>query len=299
MPLLPCSIAFIGTGIMGSSMARHLIMNGHPLHVHNRTREKAEALLERGATWHDTPESAANAADVVITMLGLPSDVEQVYFGKTAGGGVIAAAKSGSLLIDMTTSSPRLAERISSVARERNIEALDAPVSGGDVGARNKSLVIMVGGEDEAFHGGEPLLQQMGQSVTRLGPAGSGQRCKLSNQIAVAIGMVAWCEALAVAKASNLDPSAVQDVIRGGAAGSWGLTNLAPRALKEDFEPGFLVRHLVKDIRLAQEEADLHGLHLPGLEVAQKLYELLEKLGYGEAGTQVLFHHYETNRGAG
>ena len=274
-------------------------MNGHPLHVHNRTREKAEALLERGATWHDTPESAANAADVVITMLGLPSDVEQVYFGKTAGGGVIAAAKSGSLLIDMTTSSPRLAERISSVARERNIEALDAPVSGGDVGARNKSLVVMVGGEDEAFHRGEPLLQQMGQSVTRLGPAGSGQRCKLSNQIAVAIGMVAWCEALAVAKASNLDPSVVQNVIRGGAAGSWGLTNLAPRALNEDFEPGFLVRHLVKDIRLAQEEADLHGLHLPGLEVAQKLYELLEKLGYGEAGTQVLFHHYETNRGAG
>ena len=299
MPLLPRSIAFIGTGIMGSSMAGHLIMNGHPLHVHNRTREKAEALLERGATWHDTPESAANTADVVITMLGLPSDVEQVYFGKTAGGGVIAAAKSGSLLIDMTTSSPRLAERISSVARERNIEALDAPVSGGDVGARNKSLVIMVGGEDEAFHRGEPLLQQMGQSVTRLGPAGSGQRCKLSNQIAVAIGMVAWCEALAVAKASNLDPSAVQDVIRGGAAGSWGLTNLAPRALNEDFKPGFLVRHLVKDIRLAQEEADIHGLRLPGLEVAQKVYELVEKLGYGEAGTQVLFHHYETNRGVG
>ena len=299
MPLLPRSIAFIGTGIMGSRMAGHLIMNGHPLHVHNRTREKAEALLERGATWHDTPESAANAADVVITMLGLPSDVEQVYFGKTAGGGVIAAAKSGSLLIDMTTSSPRLAERISSVAREQNIEALDAPVSGGDVGARNKSLVIMVGGEDEAFHRGEPLLQQMGQSVTRLGPAGSGQRCKLSNQIAVAIGMVAWCEALAVAKASNLDPSAVQDVIRGGAAGSWGLTNLAPRALNEDFKPGFLVRHLVKDIRLAQEEADLHGLRLPGLEVAQKLYELVEKLGYGEAGTQVLFHHYETNIGVG
>ena len=274
-------------------------MNGHPLHVHNRTREKAEALLERGATWHDTPESAANAADVVITMLGLPSDVEQVYFGKTAGGGVIAAAKSGSLLIDMTTSSPRLAERISSVAREQNIEALDAPVSGGDVGARNKSLVVMVGGEDEAFYRGEPLLEQMGQLVTRLGPAGSGQRCKLSNQIAVAIGMVAWCEALAVAKASNLDPSVVQNVIRGGAAGSWGLTNLAPRALNEDFKPGFLVRHLVKDIRLAQEEADLHGLRLPGLEVAQKLYELVEKLGYGEAGTQVLFHHYETNRGVG
>ena len=230
-------------------------------------------------------------------MLGLPTDVEQVYFGRTGAGGVLAASKPGSLLIDMTTSSPRLAERISRAAEERGIEALDAPVSGGDVGARDASLVIMVGGRQEAFDRAVPLFEQLGKSITLLGPAGNGQRCKLVNQIAVAVGMVAWCEALAVAKAARLDPSMVQGVIGGGAAGSWGLSNLAPRALSADFQPGFLVRHLVKDICLAQEEADSHGVHLPGLEVARRLYEILKEAGYGEAGTQVLFHHYDTNRG--
>jgi 3-hydroxyisobutyrate dehydrogenase len=278
-------------------MAEHLITNGHPLHVHNRTREKAKLLLEQGAVWHGTPESAAAASDTVITMLGLPADVEQVYFGQEGVGGILAAAKPGSLLIDMTTSSPHLAERISRAAEERGIEALDAPVSGGDVGARDASLVIMVGGRQEAFDRAVPLFEQLGKSITLLGPAGNGQRCKLVNQIAVAVGMVAWCEALAVAKAAGLDPSVAQGVISGGAAGSWGLTNLAPRALSADFKPGFLVRHLVKDICLAQEEADSHGVYLPGLEVARRLYEILKEAGYGEAGTQVLFHHYHTNRG--
>ena len=293
----PFAVTFIGTGIMGSRMAVNLIANGHPLHVHNRTREKAEVLLKKGAVWHDTPESAAAAGDTVITMLGLPSDVEQVYFGLTGAGGVLAASKPGSLLIDMTTSSPRLAERISRAAEERGIETLDAPVSGGDVGARDASLVIMVGGRQQAFDRAVPLFEQLGKSITLLGPAGDGQRCKLVNQIAVAVGMVSWCEALAVAKAAGLDPSMVQGVIGGGAAGSWGLTNLAPRALSEKFKPGFLVRHLVKDIRLAQAEADCHGVHLAGLEVARRLYDLLEEAGYGEAGTQVLFQHYDTNRG--
>lgn len=297
MSPVPSAVTFIGTGIMGSRMAEHLIANGHPLHVHNRTRKKAEALLKKGAVWHDTPESAAAASDTVITMLGLPSDVEQVYFGRTVAEGVLAASKPGSLLIDMTTSSPRLAERISVAAEERGIEALDAPVSGGDVGARDASLVIMVGGRQEAFDRAVPLFEQLGKSITLLGPAGNGHRCKLVNQIAVAVGMVAWCEALAVAKTARLDPSMVQAVIGGGAAGSWGLTNLAPRALGADFNPGFLVRHLVKDICLAKEEADSHGVHLPGLEVARRLYEKLKEAGYSEAGTQVLFHHYDTNRG--
>ena len=296
MSLVPSPVTFIGTGIMGSRMAEHLIANGHPLHVHNRTRQKAEALLKKGAVWHDTPESAAAASDRVITMLGLPSDVEQVYFGQEGVRGILAAAKPGSLLIDMTTSSPRLAERISQAAEERGMESLDAPVSGGDVGARNASLVVMVGGRQEAFDRGVPLLNQLGKSITLLGPAGSGQQCKLVNQIAVAVGMVAWCEALAVAKAAGLDPSMVQAVIGGGAAGSWGLTNLAPRALGADFNPGFLVRHLVKDICLAHKEADIHGVRLPGLEVAWRLYEILKEAGYSEAGTQVLFHHYDTNR---
>ena len=289
------AVTFIGTGIMGSRMAEHLIANGHSLHVHNRTRKKAEVLLKKGAVWHDTPESAAAASDTVITMLGLPSDVEQVYFGQAGAGGVLAASKPGSLLIDMTTSSPRLAERISHAAEERGIATLDAPVSGGDVGAREASLVIMVGGRQEAFDRAVPLFEQLGQSITLLGPAGNGQRCKLVNQIAVAVGMVAWCEALAVAKAAGLDPSVAQGVISGGAAGSWGLSNLAPRALNEDFKPGFLVRHLVKDILLAREEADRYGVCLPGLEVAWKLYGSLEKTGFGEEGTQVLFRSYDTN----
>ena len=289
------AVTFIGTGIMGSRMAEHLIANGHSLHVHNRTREKAEVLLKKGAVWHDTPESAAAASDTVITMLGLPSDVEQVYFGQAGAEGVLAASKPGSLLIDMTTSSPRLAERISHAAEERGIATLDAPVSGGDVGAREASLVIMVGGRQEAFDRAVPLFEQLGKSITLLGPAGNGQRCKLVNQIAVAVGMVAWCEALAVAKAAGLDPSVAQGVISGGAAGSWGLSNLAPRALNEDFKPGFLVRHLVKDILLAREEADRYGVCLPGLEVAWKLYGSLETTGFGEEGTQVLFPSYDTN----
>ena len=289
------AVTFIGTGIMGSRMAEHLIANGHSLHVHNRTRKKAEVLLKKGAVWHDTPESAAAASDTVITMLGLPSDVEQVYFGQAGAEGVLAASKPGSLLIDMTTSSPRLAERISHAAEERGIATLDAPVSGGDVGAREASLVIMVGGRQEAFDRAVPLFEQLGKSITLLGPAGNGQRCKLVNQIAVAVGMVAWCEALAVAKAAGLDPSVAQGVTSGGAAGSWGLSNLAPRALNEDFKPGFLVRHLVKDILLAREEADRYGVCLPGLEVAWKLYGSLEKTGFGEEGTQVLFRSYDTN----
>ena len=285
-------VTFIGTGIMGGSMAGHLLAAGHPLHVHSRTRAKTELLLARGAIWHDTPASAAADSQVVFTMLGLPSDVEQVYFGTDASPGIIATAAPGSLLIDMTTSSPQLAERIAAAAAARGLAAVDAPVSGGDVGARNAQLVIMAGGDQPAFERARPLLELLGKSVTRLGPAGSGQRCKLANQVAVAVGMVAWCEALAVARAGGLDAAAVQQVISGGAAGSWGLTNLAPRALAGDFAPGFLVRHLVKDIHLARQEAEVTGLELPGLAVAERLYGLLEATGNGDEGTQALLRQY-------
>jgi 3-hydroxyisobutyrate dehydrogenase len=285
-------VTFIGTGIMGGSMAGHLLAAGHPLHVHSRTRAKAEPLLARGATWHDTPASAAADGQVVITMLGLPSDVEQVYFGTDGSSGIIATAAPGSLLIDMTTSSPQLAERIAAAAAARGLAAVDAPVSGGDVGARNAQLVIMAGGDQPAFERARPLLELLGKSVTRLGAAGSGQRCKLANQVAVAVGMVAWCEALAVARAGGLDAAAVQQVISGGAAGSWGLTNLAPRALAGDFAPGFLVRHLVKDIHLARQEAEVTGLELPGLAVAERLYGVLEATGNGDEGTQALLRQY-------
>lgn len=286
-------ISFIGTGIMGGSMAGHLLAAGHPLHVHSRTRAKAEHLLSRGAIWHDTPAAAAAAGQVVFTMLGLPSDVEQVYFGTDGSPGIIAAAAPGSLLIDMTTSSPVLAERIATAAAARGLAAVDAPVSGGDVGARNAALVVMVGGDESACDRVRPLLELLGKSVTRLGAAGSGQRCKLANQVAVAVGMVAWCEALAMAQAGGLDASTVQQVISGGAAGSWGLTNLAPRALVGDFAPGFLVRHLVKDIRLAREEAAATGRAFPGLAVAERLYEALEAAGSGDEGTQVLLRSYD------
>ena len=286
-------IAFIGTGIMGGSMAGHLLAAGHPLHVHSRTRAKAEPLLARGAIWHETPESAAAAGQVIFTMLGLPSDVEQVYFGADGSPGIIAAASPGSLLIDMTTSSPALAERIATAAVVRGLAAVDAPVSGGDVGARNAALVIMVGGDESACDRVRPLLELLGKSVTRLGAAGSGQRCKLANQVALAVGMVAWCEALVIARAGGLDATTVQQVISGGAAGSWGLTNLAPRALAGDFAPGFLVRHLVKDIRLAREEAVATGLELPGLAVAERLYEALQATGDGDEGTQVLLRSYD------
>jgi 3-hydroxyisobutyrate dehydrogenase len=285
-------VTFIGTGIMGGSMAGHLLAAGHRLHVHSRTRAKAEPLLARGATWHDTPASAAADGQVVVTMLGLPSDVEQVYFGTDGSSGIIATAAPGSLLIDMTTSSPQLAERIAAAAAARGLAAVDAPVSGGDVGARNAQLVIMAGGDQPAFERARPLLELLGKSVTRLGAAGSGQRCKLANQVAVAVGMVAWCEALAVARAGGLDAAAVQQVISGGAAGSWGLTNLAPRALAGDFAPGFLVRHLVKDIHLARQEAEVTGLELPGLAVAERLYGVLEATGNGDEGTQALLRQY-------
>jgi 3-hydroxyisobutyrate dehydrogenase len=290
------SIGFIGTGIMGASMAGHLLASGHLLHIFNRTRSKAERLVARGATWHDTPAAVAAAADVVITMLGEPADVEEVYFGgggqTPIGEGLVAAARPGCLLIDMTTSSPALAARIAAAATARGLAALDAPVSGGDLGARNASLVIMVGGDPKAFARARPLFDLLGRSATLLGPAGSGQRCKLANQVAVAVGMVAWCEALAHARAGGLDAAAVQQVIAGGAAGSWALTNLAPRALAGDFAPGFLVRHILKDIRLAREAAAEGDVSFPGLAVAERLYQEIADTGHGDEGTQALWKHY-------
>ncbi|NBW95591.1 MAG: NAD(P)-dependent oxidoreductase [Planctomycetia bacterium] len=287
------AIGFIGTGVMGGSMAGHLLAAGHELHVCNRTRAKAQPLVDRGATWHDTPGGVAATADVVITMVGLPSDVEEVYFGGTqavpSGRGIIDRARTGALLVDMTTSSPALAERIAAVSAARGLATLDAPVTGGDVGARDAALVIMAGGTAADFERSRPILALMGKSVTLMGPAGAGQRCKLANQVAVAIGMVAWCEALAHAKAGGLDPAVVQRVIAGGAAGSWGLSNLAPRALAGNFAPGFMVRHLLKDLAIARDCAAGAGLDLPGLAVAERLYQTAADHGWADEGTQVLY----------
>jgi 3-hydroxyisobutyrate dehydrogenase len=276
---------------MGRSMAGHLMAAGHPLHVFNRTRDKAKALVDSGASWHDSAGSAAAEAEIVITMLGFPHDVEETYLGK---GGVIERARKGALLVDMTTSSPLLARRISEAAAPRGLAALDAPVSGGDIGAREGRLVIMVGGDAAAFEKAQPVFAVIGKNIALQGPAGSGQHCKMANQIACAVGMVAWVEALAYAKRAGLDPSKVHGSISGGAAGSWALTNLGPRALSGDFAPGFYVKHIRKDIGIAVAAADEMGLELPGLDCARRLYDQVASKGWEEFGTQVLYRLYTT-----
>jgi len=285
----PLSIAFIGLGVMGRSMAGHLLRAGHRLHVHNRTPAKAAELLAAGAMWHDSAGSAAAAADAVITMLGFPSDVEASYLG---AGGIVERARPGALLIDMTTSSPVLARRIAAAATARGLAALDAPVSGGDLGAREARLVIMVGGEEAAFARAQPLFELMGKNIARHGAAGAGQHCKMANQIAVAVGMVAWVEALAYARRAGLDPAAVHASISGGAAGSWALTNLAPRALAGNYAPGFYVKHILKDMRIALDSAAELQLDLPGLAVARRLYDEVAARGLDECGTQALYQLY-------
>jgi 3-hydroxyisobutyrate dehydrogenase len=288
MPEKP-AIAFIGTGVMGRSMAGHLLKAGHPLHVFNRTREKAQALLDSGATWHDSAGSAAAAAEIVITMLGFPRDVEETYL---APGGIVERARKGALLVDMTTSSPALARRISAAASERGLEALDAPVSGGDIGAREARLVIMAGGGEATFERARPVLSLMGGNVSYHGPSGAGQHCKMANQIAVAVGMIAWCEALAYALRAGLDPAKVHASISGGAAGSWSMTNLAPRALAGNYAPGFYVKHIRKDIGIAIASAQEMGTEVPGLDCARALYDRVAAKGWEEMGTQVLYRLY-------
>ena len=274
---------------MGRSMAGHLRAAGHELHVFNRTRAKTQALVELGARWHDSAGSAAAAAEVVITMLGFPQDVESTYLGP---GGIIERARDGALLIDMTTSSPVLARRIEAAGLSRGLDVLDAPVSGGDIGAREARLVIMVGGREAAFERARPVLSVMGKNIALQGGAGSGQHCKMANQIACAVGMISWCEALAYAKRAGLDPAKVHGSISGGAAGSWAMTNLGPRALSGDFAPGFYVKHIRKDIGIAVASAAEMGLELPGLECARKLYDQVASRGWEEFGTQILYKLY-------
>ncbi len=284
------SIAFIGTGVMGRSMAGHLLQAGHTLHVFNRTKPKAQTLLEAGAHWHPTAGEAAAQADFVFTIVGFPTDVEETYFGTD---GVLAHARRGSVLVDMTTSSPLLAQRIATAASERGLSALDAPVSGGDIGAKEARLVIMAGGEVEAFNRVKPLLELMGKNIVRHGGPGAGQHCKLANQISIASIMMSWCEALTYAQKAGLDPVRVIESIGGGAAASWSLNHLAPRALKGDFAPGFYVKHFLKDMRLALESAESLQLDLPGLTQAKKLYEEVARRGWEESGTQVLLKLYQ------
>ena len=284
------TVGFIGIGVMGRSMAGHLLEAGYSVHVYNRTQAKAQDLVARGAQWQSSPGKVAAAADVIITIVGFPVDVESVYLGED---GVLAQARSGSLAIDMTTSCPNLASRIAQEAAAKGIEVLDAPVSGGDIGAREARLSIMVGGSVSGFERALPLFEIMGKNIVHQGPAGSGQHTKMCNQIAIASGMMAISEAMAYAKKSGLQPETVLKSIESGAAGSWSLTNLAPRVLKGDYAPGFFVKHFIKDMKIAIESAQAMGLDLPGLQLAKKLYDQLASKGCEDDGTQALFKLYE------
>lgn len=283
-------VGFVGTGVMGSSMAGHLLDAGYRVAVFNRTRERAEPLVARGAVWHEGPGPLAEASDVVITMVGYPADVEQVYLGD---GGLLGAMGRGSVAVDMTTSSPALAVRLAAEGAALGVGVVDAPVSGGDTGARNATLSIMVGGDTGAFERIRPLLEVMGSTVVLQGGPGAGQYTKMCNQIAIAAGMVGVCESMHYAGAAGLDPSRVMASIEHGAAGSWSLSNLMPRAIAGDFAPGFKVKHMVKDLGIAVASAAELGLHLPGLEQAHRLYRMLEDQGAGEDGTQALLRLYQ------
>lgn len=285
------TIGFIGLGVMGRSMAGHLQGAGYPLVVYNRTRERARELVERGATWQDSPGEVARSADVVITIVGYPADVEAVYFGEA---GLVAQARVDSVLIDMTTSTPRLAQRIYEAARGRGVSALDAPVSGGDVGAREARLTIMVGGDAETYERVLPIFQVMGKSITRLGGPGAGQHTKMCNQIAIAAGMIGVSEALAYAKAAGLDQTTVLKTIETGAAGSWSLSNYGPRMIGGDFKPGFYVKHFIKDMDIALQAAQEMELDTPGLKLARTLYGKLAEMGEENRGTHALFKLWQT-----
>lgn len=283
-------IGFIGLGVMGQSMAGHLVDAGYEVHVYNRTKSKGDHLVNRGAVWDSSVQDLASSCDIVFTILGYPKDVEEVYLGEN---GLVKHAKGGSLLVDMTTSSPELAKKIGKEALNREIDVLDAPVSGGDSGAKAGTLSIMVGGEASAFERARPLFDCMGSTIVYQGVAGSGQHCKMCNQITIASTMLGVCEALAYAKTSGLNPETVLKSISTGAAGSWTLENLAPRILREDYDPGFFVKHFIKDMTIAAEEGKEMGLDLPGLRLALARYQELEKNGFGEEGTQALIRSYK------
>ncbi|MBL3626544.1 MULTISPECIES: NAD(P)-dependent oxidoreductase [Bacillus] len=280
------TVGFIGLGVMGNSMASHILEAGYPVLVYTRTKHKAEEILNKGAVWQETVKDLSEKADIIITMVGYPSDVEEIYLGEN---GILRHAKEGAFVIDMTTSKPSLAKKIAEKAKEKSIHALDAPVSGGDIGARNGTLAIMAGGEKEAFEACLPLFSVMGENIQYQGPAGSGQHTKMCNQIAIAAGMVGVAEAMAYAEKSGLNPEQVLKSITTGAAGSWSLSNLAPRMLKGDFAPGFYVKHFIKDMGIALEEAELMGEEMPGLALAKSLYDKLSAQGEENSGTQSIY----------
>jgi 3-hydroxyisobutyrate dehydrogenase len=278
-------IGWIGTGVMGTSMCGHLIAKGYSATIFSRTRERAKGLLDRGAKWANTPQEVARNSDVVFAIVGFPSDVRDVFLGPN---GALAGAAPGSILVDMTTSEPSLAHEIYEAAKARSVATVDAPVSGGDIGAREARLSIMIGGDKPVVDRLRPLFECMGKTIVHQGPAGSGQHTKMVNQILIATGMIGVCEALLYGSRAGLDLNTVLESVSGGAAGSWSLSNYAPRMLKGNFDPGFFVEHFIKDMGIALAEAKRMSLSLPGLALAEQLYVALKAQGHGRKGTQSL-----------
>lgn len=278
-------VGWIGTGVMGRWMCQHLLTKGYRATVYNRSRDKARPLLDAGAAWADTPRAVAEAADVVFAIVGFPKDVREVFLGVQ---GALAGSRPGTVLVDMTTSEPSLAREIYDAAKAKGVASVDAPVSGGDVGAKNAALSIMVGGDAEAVEAVRPLFECLGKTIVHQGPAGAGQHTKMVNQVLIATNMIGVCEALLYGHQAGLDLPTVLQSVGGGAAASWSLNNLGPRTIKRDFEPGFFVEHFLKDMGIALEEAKRMKLALPGLALAHQLYVAVQAQGYGRKGTQAL-----------
>jgi 3-hydroxyisobutyrate dehydrogenase len=287
-------IGWIGTGVMGRSMFGHILDKGYKGNVYTRTKSKASDLIAKGAVWCDSPGEVASKSDIVFTMVGFPADVHDVYL---SAGALIDSAIPGCILVDMTTTSPSLAQEIYQKSVSKGIHTLDAPVSGGDVGARNATLSIMVGGDEEVFQLLMPFFEIMGKKIVYQGKAGSGQHTKMCNQIQIAGTMIGMCESLLYGYKAGLDLPTMLSSISGGAAACWSLDNLAPRILRRDFEPGFFVRHFIKDMGIALEEARRMSLSLPGLSLVQQLYQSVTALGYDEKGTQALMLALENMAG--
>lgn len=282
-------VGFIGAGVMGASMIRSLIKNGFEVVFYSRNRQKTAATEADGAVWVSTAAEAARGRDAVITIVGMPSDVEEVYFGET---GILENADPGTLVIDMTTSSPKLAQKIYEAAAARGLSALDAPVSGGDTGARAGTLSIMVGGDPESFEAALPLFKAMGTNIIHEGPAGAGQHTKMANQIAIAGCIAGVAEAIAYSEKAGLDTQKMFDSINAGAAGSWQLTNNGAHMLKDEFDPGFYIKHFIKDMRIAVEEADSRHLDLKITRDVLNMYVKLLDEGQGDLGTQAIIKYY-------
>ena len=283
-------IGFIGVGIMGKSMVRNLMKAGFEVAVYTRTKSKIEDVIAEGAVWRDSVKACVSDRDAVITIVGYPKDVEEVYFGEE---GILQNAPKGAYLIDMTTSSPKLAVRIYEAAKAAGLSAIDAPVTGGDSGAKAGTLTILAGGDKEAFDACMPVFEAMGKNINYEGKAGNGQHTKMCNQIAIAGAIAGACEALSYAKGVGLDVQTMLDSISTGAAGSAQMTNVIPRILNDDLNPGFFIKHFIKDMKLALIEANRKGLSLDVLSMVLANYEELEAEGYGELGTQALIRFYD------